>query len=1507
MNDKHSVSHAHSYWITERNSIDGQSVCQHDLFSSNLGNDIFKFILEKNSETMHFSREERKEVFSFFNDILSTYSEPVYYENLRGHVSRASDVIRQYVLKRCKGDNFLEYFLHRKNYFIVEQGYVILKKNFNLISNKNSSCSPKNKCKGKIFKRSSSLTSNQSFSSALSRKSSIVDGKREYENIAINYFKNRLIRKKKERLSSLERGELPKKVKRHIQNYYKNKVNAFLSDFPDKFNIDENEIVSLVTRTLLETYPGTTKNERGSVIIDSEILEALHYLECITYFAKVLKTLPQPFPIEKLGGCFSQASKEVKEHIKCNYRNFKCFFDDPTLIFQKNKSERVSLSKDYERLMKKAEKIIRDAEKELQKNDHSKPVITLKSRINFILQPQITPLYSPTCFEQRQTSINTISSNEEVLSHDEMLDVREVFDEILKSKNHIKAETKKLTEILSDKLLNGKEIPCLCDTNISNADIQKSGHVEDILLRCIFTVELYCLEFIEKEIEYIEKYEPEAVKYFMEILDSQSTRIWTLTSLHGTLGHNREIAHFMKKVYKGEKFCSFFQKYRQFSIKNTYISLTSRNETDCPGSFNSLSLHSKTKNKSSLNDTYESSDFKELIRKQNFNINQMSNSINLSNNSTSCLSECLKESIDIIKNAIANDEEIHYFEVLKMIPVSVLQAITDTKNDSRFIINTLQESGQFVLKSGMIGIYCKSVDLENYNVENISVPTDTINKDKVKIANGSGISKELFSQQNVMNGIDSVDGSFPQCSITKTASSDKCVEELQCEFEQFSEILQTGMDYENHVGENENFITIEKDKETTSENTIKYNLNDIPDTLHMQPASENSAHSEHSYSEKVTESDLSIEDEKTNLNHLSTYNSVENILGDNLSGVIKEDVRANKESINLDFAKKNLNIDEILMNDKNFNLDKESEDLTVCGKQSNVIYKFKSDLLHSFSDLNEENDEEIINISNEYVIPNDIECVEKSPVSPTSENFLPNKHETYSNQDLCFSPICEDMKFNKSEVQLNESEIVGTAMNAEDSDESVAKIIEMPIDLNVSYDEKGKDISVSIMPVNLFSELTTIKSEDMCEEYVKYNEIQNNISLQSTNSDLFKDSKNKFSTVFNNTYKTSKISKEKYFQVNVPEILDFDIADNQSQFEGSLTTATDISTSENCNADQVLNAANANVILDTKKSHICASEKFSVTSSYSNDLNIEIPTEKNGEVDQHFETLQELLSKTETYKSSTKLPDSFKILKNSTICKLNDNEESISYPMQPIAAKIIILSNESCIAVSEINQRTQSIYFRKCVFQCDHQDDCSDCFNSLKIGDKISCFVPLVEISHKIWIAFLVSKDSTENFVEFDVNKSLQYDGKMFSYPSNNFKSVSIQTENSTSELGCQTEFLSNYLIPYKDSTKSFKTTKTVKCQVNAIPVTNVFTQTENETKTCDTQTEISDIETSFHKKIAVCQTDISGNIKKYAETEDILCQTDLSGSVIKVMKNFHTGCQTFSTGPIMMLAHHPM
>ncbi|GFR28349.1 uncharacterized protein TNCT_304521 [Trichonephila clavata] len=1428
-----------------------------------------------------------------------------------------------------------------------------------------------------------------------------MNGKRESENIAINYFKNRLMRKKKERLSSLEIGELPKKVKRHIQNYYKNKVQAFLSNFPDKFKIDENEIVSLVfTNTRFETCPGPTKNEIDGVITDPEILEASNYLKCITYFAIVLETLPQPFPIENLGGCFSQASKEVKEHIKCNYRSLKCFFDDPTLIFQKNNSEKVSLSKDYKMLIKKAEKIIIDAQKELLlKNDHSKSVITLKSRINFILQPQITPLYSPTCFEQRQTSINTISSNEEVLSHDEMLDIREAFDDISKSKNYITAKSEKLDEILSDIHSNYIEISGLCDTNINNADVHDSDNFEDILFRCIFTVELYCLEFIEKEFE--------AVKHFSEILHSHPTKLWwSLTSLHGTLGDNPEIAHFMKKVYEGEKFCSFFKKYSQFSVADAYISLTLMNETDCPGSFNSLSLHPKTKNGSSLNDTYESSYFKELIKstfaflhetcqflknktevkitkllgilscyecsvnmitsakgeslieklekfldlvgifnfpnkgtlsfsynyyennckllltwfeknsnqfkgsaielmnfshflEQNFNINQMSNSISLRNNTTFCLDECLKESIDIIKNAIASDEEIHYFEVLKMIPVSALQAMTDTKNDSRFIINTLQESGQFVLRSGTIGIYCNSFDLENYNSENISVLTDNINSDKIKIANGSDITKDLFSHQDVMNGFDSVNSSVPQCSITKTISSDKCLDELQCELKQFS-----GMDHENHVGENENFNAIEKEKETTSKITIKYNLKDIPDAcvLHIQPTSENFVDSENSFSEKVTESDLSIEDEKTNC--LNSDNSAENISGDNLSVVIKEVVRANKESNNLDFAKKNLNTDEILMNDKNFNLDKESEDLTVCEKQSNVIYKFKCDLLHSFSDLNEET----INKSNDYVVPNDIVCLEKLPVSPTSENLLSNKHETYSNQDLCFSPICEDMKYNKPEIQLNESEKVGTAMNAEDSDDNIAKIIEIPIDLNLSYDEKGKDISVSITSVNLFSELTAIEPEDMCAKYEKYNEIQNNISLQSTNNDLFKGNKNKFSIVFNNPCKTSEISKERYSQVNVPEIFDIDVFDNQSQFEGSFTIATDNSTFENCNADQILNAtANANEILDTKKSSICASEKFSATSSYSNDLNIEIPTAKNSEFDLNFETLYESLCETETCKSSTKLLDSFKIFKNPTICKLSNNEESIKYPLQPIAAKIIILSNESCIAVSEINQCTQSIYFHKCVFQCDHQDDCSDCFNSLKIGDKISCFVPLEEISHKIWIAFLVSKDTTENFVECDVYKSLQYDGKMFFYPSKNFKSASIQTENSSSELGCQTEFLSNNIISYKDGRKSLETTKVVECQVNATPVTDVFIQTENETKSCDTQTEFRDIETSFHKKNAECQTDISDNIKKYAETGDTFCQTDLSGSVIKIVKNFNAGCQTFSTGPIMMLAHHPM
>ncbi|GFT75135.1 uncharacterized protein NPIL_628061 [Nephila pilipes] len=1539
----------------------------------NSDENICHVVLVINSEAMNFTSENRKEILNFFCEVLSTYNEPVYYENLRGHVSKASNVIRQYVLRKCKGDYFLEYFKSRKDYFIVEQGYVILKKNSNISSSHKS----KKKFKSKVF-GNNSITSNQNVSSVKSRNNSNANEDREYEDIAILYFKNRFIRKKNERISSIEASELPKKVKQHLQVYYKNKVKSFLSNFPDKFNIDINENVSLTSvykcindeNNQLEICSSPATN-------DPEILEASHYLKCITYFAEILKKLPQPFPIQKLGSYLSDASKEVKEHIKLNYGSLKYFFNDPTSIFLRNKYEEVSLSKEYKRLIENAEMIIRDAsEKLLNQCNHPIPVITLKSHINFILQPQITPQYSPSSFEQRQTS-SIISSVEEVLSLQEMLDSSETFDVISKSEDVIRENNEKLNEIKSELKSNVTKVPSLSFANIKDADVLDSNHVvdfDDVLLRCVFTIELYCLEYIENKIEYIKRYEDEAVRYFVGILNSSSSKIWKLASLQSCLGNNREIAQFMKKMYRGEKLNYFFQKHPQFTVSAPFISLTV-DETDCPGNFDSFSTRGEAKDESYWKDAYESSNFKELLKstfaflqetcqflkniteikidklcgilsryqycfnmiksvkgntlieqienflhffrifefsheknisfsynyyendcnlliiwfekmfnqfkdssiefmhfnqflEQNYNIKWISNSINQNNNSSFISDESLREFIDNIKCAVANDGEIHYFEVLNMVPRSILQAIIELKNDSRFIMHTLQESGQFVLKNGTIAIYCYSA-----NLENISVLSDNMNKDQIKIANGSDSLEELLSQQNIMNDTDPIDHSLAQCSFIDTISLEILGDEVQSQLKQSSDIMQIRFHSENHISENKNcIIENRKEKDTISKNTMEYNLNYSPNILHIESVSENYVENENINSEKVIRLNLSIEGEKKNLNPTKNIALVKGYLP---SEVHEEDLQVNKETVNLGSIKENVyfngsNVDFILKN--------ESKEQIFSEKQPNV--KFNRNL---FSNRYKQNDKDIINLLNEHVIPNDVDCIGNLPISSTSENF--------SDRDQSFSLIHENMKLHKS----NENEIVDIVTVAEDSDDSIAKIIEndKPVDLNVFYDEKGEDPNASIIPINLFSELTTIEPEDM-----------------NGDNDPFKGSEDKFSITFTDISETSKILKKKSFQPNVPEILEFNVTHKQSLFEKCLTKATDISTSfENCNTSQILNTTIKDSInFNTKKSTYTSEELF-VTSSCSNDLNSKIiPKEKNNEVNQHFETLHEL-SETADSTSSIKLSNSFEIVQNSTIENMNkNNENSFNYPLQPIAAKIIILATESCIAVSKIKKHTQIIYFLKCVFQCDHQDDCLDCFHSLKIGDKISCFVPLSEISHKIWIAFMVSKDNVENFLECDVFKSFQMlnENNKIIYPSKNLKSVSIQTENWASEFGCQTEFENNNNhIHYENYKKLYRTTKEAECQVNFASVTSVLIQTENRIKECGIQTEVRDIESLYHKRIAGCQTDISGNIKEYVDTENIFCPTDLSGSEIKKIRNVDIGCQTFSTGPVMMLAHH--
>ncbi|GIX72975.1 uncharacterized protein CEXT_194331 [Caerostris extrusa] len=539
---------------------------------------------------MNFSHEDRKEVFIFLKEIIkSSYSEPVDYERIRGHVSRASETVKKYIHSKCKGEKFLDYFKRRKNYFVVIEHKISLKPKSYSMQEENASSGSSKKKKRKFVRRSISFTASSNSSSSKMNSNCHLDGEKEYEEISINYFRNKLIQKKKLRLAAIEFNELPKKIKRYIEFYYKSKVRNFLLNFPDKFIVDTDEdSVSLAlqhyhhsnddTVNLSEEKSSTDliaednsdkgrsnliESNNNSIKIDVEVQQALNYLNCIIFFVDVLKEINQPLLADKLGGYLSQAGSEIKEYIKLNYLKFKYFINDAPLIFLKNDLGELSLSKDYKNRIHFTKRIIYAA----QAGSLPASELSLKSQINLILQPQII------LSQEKQANKHIIDYFTETAK----------CKSIKESLNCFKSNSLSSDFDISEANQNiNEEAHLILNYQFSNQDenewdtTQNKKEMEffcDALFKCFFTVQLYCLEFVESEMNFNKIYEYKAVKYFVKLLDTQSTKALRWTRLQGSLGNDTEIANFMNKMYKGDKFLSFFQNHPEFEISLPFIKL----------------------------------------------------------------------------------------------------------------------------------------------------------------------------------------------------------------------------------------------------------------------------------------------------------------------------------------------------------------------------------------------------------------------------------------------------------------------------------------------------------------------------------------------------------------------------------------------------------------------------------------------------------------------------------------------------------------------------------------------------------------------------------------------------------------------------------------------------------------------------------------------------------------------------------------------------------------------
>ncbi|CAL1279378.1 unnamed protein product [Larinioides sclopetarius] len=1571
---------------------------------------------------MNFSGEDRKQVFFFFEEILKSYKEPVYYENLRGHVSKAPVNVRKYVLAKCRGDNFLEYFKRRKNYFNVEDGKISLRDEFSREQqgNSHSNKSKKKNSKGKFVRRNASF-SHSSYASALKGGHSNKNGEKEYETIAITYFRNRLIRKKKERLWAIEVNDLPKKVKRHLQLYYRSKVKGFLSDYPDKFAIDsDDETVSLVhvsesTDTVdsssVDNESSATSNQNSdSIAVDSEIQKASEYLECVLFFIHILNK-SQPLLVDKLGGYFSQARKEIKDHINANYRSFKYFFDDAPLIFLKNASDEIYLSKEYKKLIKAAENLIKGAINGLP----LPPEMPLKSHIIHVFRPLISSRRSSSILEEADI-------NNEVLPFEDMADAHEGITEEMWKVHYIDRRESELSHAATDEFFDNylmrstsressislssrstrsisversqvESFSTIKYTEKSGSDIAPGFDDKEIMentfLKCVLTVELFCLEFMESELNFIQKYESKAVKYFMEILDASSTKLWRLTQLQGSIGNDREVALFMNKLYKGDKFVSFFEKHPQFEVDPPFVKVALVDKTN--STEESASFSNEEKGMKDLKDLYEINEFRVLLKETYeylhdvcefckdkddvkidrvsgilprfpscFNMIKSSDGQSLSekvehflretmifqfpkkgilffpyeifhekcqilfawfekmnhydpslefisfsdfwtmnvysgsglnksrkrSRSYINLEECYRNVVDMIEEKIESRSELSYYDLPKIIPEYVLFSLTNGNYYSRPLISALLESGNFRVKDGKISFQKTS---EDHN----SVPSD--NKDNEPTENLSELenpiseecSDELFIPQNISNN-NLVNGSSSPSVNNKDISN-------------LSEESKAGL-CSNHSPKILQTTEYSETKETDSKSVeSKPDSSFKDDKMSVDLPSINHGQNETHIYETIKESFVLEENER----HTNVLNTEENLSSDI--------AQTGPENLN------------------------PVEEKEVCTKTSKSVLTVKQ-----CTDLVEKEYEYVDEISNECY-----RCEDE--INSKTDSILPNSDVP---EDLSVFPVltpppkfCEFEEYSKENQNLSSvsdgtSLLTSKDLSEQDNEFVSDQILPSPdLNLNKNYiapqEEKSLDKDSLTKPN---SELE-VSNKNGAESNIKTSKEEQNISLsedeklsklgndllnnqcsddnvdaetemtkeqQLHNSELpNKDTKIRIleqSTVKNRNLANRKASEqitEESLQNGISRASDFNDTPAQTRISVPVPGFKEI---------QELQVTSKNTNVSPKHSFTYTPEELFDTSLMKLYMNSEERTPTHD-----LESEKKNSAKKVTCGSSSPvLTTSHEGKSEITVSRASSCNDLLSeYPMQPIMAKVVLLTNSSCIALADMQKCKKNIYFLKCAFACEHQDDCSECFNALRIGDEVSCFVPLTEISQKIWIAFMVTKDNSDNLSDFGIFDKLKENAKAMREGSTKSRSISAQIKNPALDLGCQTELFpkcDNYSqTELNGDVDLYKATKETSCQTWSVSVKSVFVQTENLTMTCITETgsRNGEIPLMYSRKCAKCQMYLNGDFEKDVMSENATCRDSWFGKITGLTKN--VGCQTFSTGQIMMLKHHPM
>lgn len=627
---------------------------------------------------MAYSKDDRKQVFMFFENVLSsTGKTEIHYECLRGYISEAPEVVRKYVRRECKGENFLQYFKKRKNYFVVNDNcFVSLKRSQCKIESSDDICETKahefddeyfeEAYNTNDFESYDTSESNSVTSSILSRNNSVTTDDscntsnvneeiKKSEEDTLRYFCKKLEDGEERPIDSIILES--KKAKRYLKKHMKNDTVLFFRRHPEIFCIDDNMCVSLVSNPFLRKISyqpevqsvGIKSSAYGEEVAEETISDfkkqtVENLLYCANFFAKIMKK-SNPIHIERLSGYLS-TSRKCFEYLKVNYHHFSDFFCciPQLFIFDKNNNT-VSLSNDYARLLKEAKKLysksknefssmpIHDATKklfsisshnrkqstsqalnllEIENSDPSEMNLSNEDDSSLLMNPGmndnalLTTEYS--ILEEPEISnievskidlknlgkcINMLIKDSEegnkmesqitpisvVSNIVQKCTVPEVKPQMSSKIESISFSVSSLFNFTSNKVQQTvQKLYTLIDTD-HESEISHLSSREDLLnfVDILYTLELLCLEKVEKEHILKLSFEYESVKFFTEILEKNPLNVGCgISSLKGSLGQaSHNVLFFMKQLYRGEKFQDFLESHEEFIINsNKFVKLS---------------------------------------------------------------------------------------------------------------------------------------------------------------------------------------------------------------------------------------------------------------------------------------------------------------------------------------------------------------------------------------------------------------------------------------------------------------------------------------------------------------------------------------------------------------------------------------------------------------------------------------------------------------------------------------------------------------------------------------------------------------------------------------------------------------------------------------------------------------------------------------------------------------------------------------------------------------------